>query len=170
MPGTSFALAGMKKTRLVTERGASRPARLDGPFGTMHYADLDQNGKTRVASRSGLHGLLRFGPSTPGPFGEVVGLINESKVVFRYRPFGSVEAGRHAFEVRYEGAEYVLVSRGRGPTPRLETGDGKALAAFGSRRGRASRELTEDETILVALIAGSGIAEVTMPQGWLARN
>lgn len=160
----------MKRTKLVTDRRASRPASLRGPFGTMHYSDLDQNGKTRVTGPTGIHGLLKYGPSTPGPLGEVIGLIEESKVVFRYRPWGSVEPGRHAFEIRYEGAEYVLVSRGRGPTPQLESSDGKTLAAFGGRRGRASHKLSEDEAVLVALIAASGIADVTLPQGWLARN
>ena len=160
----------MKRTKLVTDRGATRPAKLHGPFGTMRFTDLDQKGRTRVVGPSGATGLLKFGPTTPGPLGEVVGLIDESKVVFRYRPWGSVEPGRHAFEIRYEGAEYVLVSRGRGPTPQLEAGDGKVLAAFGRRWGRASRELTDVEAVLVALIAASGIAAVTLPQGWLARH
>lgn len=160
----------MKRTKLVIDRGATRPARLHGPFGVMHFTDLEQNGSTRVVAPSGAVGLLKFGPTTPGPLGEVAGLIDESKVVFRYRPWGSIEPGRHAFEIRYEGAEYVLVSRGRGPTPQLEAVDGEVLAAFGSRLGRASQTLSDDEAVLVALIAASGIADVTLPQGWLARH
>jgi len=113
---------------------------------------------------------LEFGPTKPGPFGEVIGLIDESKVVFRYRPWGSVEPGRHAFEVRYEGAEYVLVSRGRRPTARLEAIDGTVLAMFGGRSGRSWEGLTVEEEVLVALIAGSGLADVTLPQSWAARH
>lgn len=160
----------MKRTKLVTDRGATRPARLHGPFGVMRYTDLNENGRTRVVAPSGAVGLLKFGPTTPGPFGEVAGLIEESKVVFRYRPWGSVERGRHAFEIRFEGAEYLLVSRGRGPTPQLEVGDGQVLAAFGGRRGRASQTLSDEEAVLVALIAASGIADITLPQGWLSRH
>ncbi|MGI9647721.1 MAG: hypothetical protein ACR2OI_04305 [Acidimicrobiia bacterium] len=160
----------MKSTKLVTDRGATRPAELRGPFGTMQFTDLNQMGRTRVVAPSGAVGLLRFGPTTPGPFGEVVGLIEESKVVFRYRPWGSVEPGRHSFEIRHEGAEYVLVSRGRGPKPQLETVDGRLLAVFGERRGRVAPGLTEEEAVLVALITASGIADVTLPQGWLARH
>jgi hypothetical protein len=117
-----------------------------------------------------VRGLLEYGPSKPGPFGEVIGLIDESKVVFRYKPWGSVEPGRHAFEVRYEGTEYVLVSRGRRPTARLEAMDGTVLAVFGSRSGRVRAGLSPEEEVLVALIAGSGLAEVTLPQSWAARH
>jgi hypothetical protein len=119
---------------------------------------------------SGVRGLLEYGPSKPGPFGEVIGLIDESKVVFRYKPWGSVEPGRHAFEVRYEGTEYVLVSRGRRPTARLEAMDGTVLAVFGGRSGRVRAGLSPEEEVLVALIAGSGLAEVTLPQSWAARH
>ena len=90
--------------------------------------------------------------------------------LFRYRPFGSVEPGRHSFEVRYEGTEYVLVSRGRRPKPQLESADGAVLAVFGSRSGRAAHSLTVEEEVLVALIAGSGIGAVTLPQSWNARH
>lgn len=114
--------------------------------------------------------MLEYGPSVPGPFGEVVGLIDESKVVFRYLPWGTVEAGRHAFEIRHEGTEYVLASRGRRrPVPTLETSDGRPLATFG-RSGTAADPLEPAEVMLVALIAGSGIYSVTLPQSWAARH
>ncbi|MCP5114394.1 MAG: hypothetical protein GY953_26490, partial [bacterium] len=147
----------MRKTKLTRRRGESRPIHFTrGGHGQVRFIDRDRNSATRVIGPTGVHGLLPFGPSSPGPFGEVVGLIDESKVVFRYLPWGSVEAGRHAFDVRHEGAEFVLVSRGRRPVSQLETSDGKVVAVFGNRSGRAARSLTPEEEVLVALIAGSG--------------
>jgi len=160
----------MQKTKLKRSRDGSRPTEFTRHSRTVRFVDGGHNGTTRVVGPTGLRGMLEFGPSSPGPFGEVVGLIDESKVVFRYRPWGSVERGRHAFEVRYEGAEYVLVSRGRRATPQLEELDGTTLAVFGPRIGRASSELTYEEEILVALIAGSGLARVTLPHGWATRH
>ena len=160
----------MQKTRLVRGRGESRPTEFRRDSRSVRFVDRDQKGKTRVVGPTGVRGLLEYGPSKPGPFGEVVGLIDESKVVFRYRPWGSVEPGRHAFELRHEGTEYVRVSRGRRPAPRLEAMDGTVLAVFGSRSGRAWPGLTVVEEVLVALIAGSGLADVTLPQSWAARH
>jgi hypothetical protein len=160
----------MPKTKLIRDRGASRPRLLKGPFGTVTFTAPEQNSKTWAVGPTGVRGLLEYGPSVPGPFGEVVGLIDESKVVFRYLPWGSVESGRHAFQVRYEGAEYILVSRGRRrPVPTLEAVDGRVLATFAGS-GTAADELTVEEVILVALIAGSELASVTMPQSWAARH
>ncbi|NNC91913.1 MAG: hypothetical protein HKN80_05425 [Acidimicrobiia bacterium] len=160
----------MKKTRLVRARGESRPTQFRRDSRSVRFVDTETRGKTRAVGPTGIRGLLEYGPSKPGPFGEVIGLIEESKVVFRYLPWGAVEPGRHSFEVRYEGAEYVLVSRGRRPTPQLEAIDGTVLAVFGNRSGRASSELTQQEEVLVALIAGSGLANVTLPQSWAARH
>ncbi|NNF09335.1 MAG: hypothetical protein HKN74_03530 [Acidimicrobiia bacterium] len=127
--------------------------------------------RTRVVGPTGVRGLLEFGPAAPGPLGEVLGLIEESKVVLRYLPWGSLEPGRHSLEVHYEGTDYVLVSRGaRRPTPHLETSDGTPLAAFSGRRGKAAPDLSEQEAVLVALIAGSGIADITRPQTWAVRH
>ncbi len=162
----------MKKTKLIRTRGVDRPAEFRIQSRTVRFVDQAVRGKTRAVGPTGMRGLLEFGPSTPGPFGEVVGLIDESKVVFRYLPWGSVEPGRHSFEVRYEGAEYLLVSRGRRGTPTLEEAGGTALAVFGrySSSGRASDDLTAAEEVLVALIAGSGLAQATLPQSWAARH
>ena len=160
----------MKKTRLKRERGESRPAAFDGHLGTVRFTDRVHNSRTRATGPAGRHGFLEFGPSTPGPFGEVIGLIEESKVVFRYLPWGAVVAGRHAFEVRHEGAEYVLASRGRRPTPQLETPDGTVVATFGGRTGTVADSITPTEYLLAALIAGSGIGDVTLPQSWSARH
>ena len=160
----------MIKTTLVRARGETRPVAFACHGDSFHYVDRAERSKTRVVGPTGIHGHLEFGPTTPGPFGEVVGLIHESKVVFRYRPWGAVEPGRHALEVRYEGAEYVLVSRGRRPTPQLEAIDGAVLAVFGSRKGRLARDATSEEEVLVALIAASGIAGITLPQSWAARH
>jgi hypothetical protein len=160
----------MKKTTLVRKRGETRPVEFCWRGETFRYVDLADRSKTRVIGPTGIHGHLQFGPTTPGPFGEVVGLIEESKVVFRYRPWGSVERGRHALDVRYEGAEYILVSRGRRPTPRLERFDGATVAVFGTRRGQLARASTPQERVLVALIAASGIANITLPQSWAARH
>ncbi len=160
----------MQKTQLIRPRGQTRPTEFTFSDRTIRFVDRGRNGKTRVLGPTGIRGLLEFGPSSPGPFGEVVGRVDESKVVFRYRPWGSVERGRHAFEVRYEGTEYVLVSRGRRPTPQLEAVDGRILAVFGSRSGRIARNVTPEEEVLVALIAGSGLADVTLPQSWAARH
>jgi len=161
---------GMHKTRLIRSRSEGRPTEFRHNSRSVHFVDRDQKGKTRAVGPTGVRGLLEFGPSKPGPFGEVIGLIDESKVVFRYLPWGSVEAGRHAFEVRFEGAEYILVSRGRRPTPRLEAADGTVMAVFGNRSGQAWPGLTAEEEVLVALIAGSGLAAVTLPQSWAARH
>lgn len=162
----------MQKTKLTRARGSDRPTEFTCQSQTVRFVDQAVKGKTRAVGPNGLRGLLEFGPSTPGPFGEVVGLIDESKVVFRYLPWGSVEPGRHSFEVRYEGAEYLLASRGRRGTPTLEAVDGTALATFGrySDSGRAADDLTPAEEILVALIAASGLALVTLPQSWAARH
>jgi hypothetical protein len=160
----------MKKTRLKRERGELRPAEFDGHLGSVRFTDRSQNSRTRAVGPDGLRGMLQYGPSTPGPFGEVIGLIDEAKVVFRYLPWGAVVAGRHAFEVRHEGAEYVLVSRGRRPTPQLETPDGTVVATFAGRTGTVADSLTPAEYLLAALIAGSGIGDVTLPQSWNARN
>jgi len=162
----------MQKTKLIRTRGGERPTEFICRSQTFRFVDLAVKGKTRAVGPTGLRGLLEFGPSTPGPFGEVVGLIDESKVVFRYLPWGSVAPGRHSFEVRYEGAEYLLVSRGRRGTPTLEAADGTALATFGrhSNSGRAADGLSAAEELLVALIAGSGLGKVTLPQSWAARH
>ncbi|MBT8165832.1 MAG: hypothetical protein KJP22_05475 [Acidimicrobiia bacterium] len=160
----------MRKTTLVRERGDTRPVAYTCHGDSYHYVDRAERSKTRVVGPTGIRGHLDFGPTTPGPFGEVVGLIEESKVVFRYRPWGSVEPGRHALDVRYEGAEYILVSRGRRPTPHLESIDGTTLAVFGNRKGRLARIATPHEGILAALIAASGIANITLPQSWAARH
>jgi hypothetical protein len=160
----------MRKTILQRERGETRPVAFVSHGETFHYVDRAERLKTRVIGPTGIHGHLNFGPTTPGPFGEVVGLIEESKVVFRYRPWGSVERGRHALDIRYEGAEYILVSRGRRPAPQLEAIDGTILAVFGNRRGRLARLATPQECVLVALIAASGIANITLPQSWAARH
>ena len=110
-----------------------------------------------------------------GPFGTIRYIANQSRsrtrVVGPTGVRGLLECGRHSLEVHYEGTDYVLVSRGaRRPTPRLETSDGTALAAFSGRRGKAAPDLTEQEAVLVALIAGSGIADVTRPQAWAVRH
>ena len=160
----------MHKTRLIRTRGETRPTEFRRNSRSVRFVDRETRGKTRAVGPTGVRGLLEYGPSKPGPFGEVVGLINESKVVFRYLPWGSLEPGRHAFEVRFEGAEYILVSRGRRPTPRLEAMDGTLVAVFGNRSGRAWPGLSLEEEILVALIAGSGLARVTLPQSWAARH
>ncbi|MDH3538397.1 MAG: hypothetical protein OEP52_00215 [Acidimicrobiia bacterium] len=160
----------MHKTRFVASGGESRPTEFRFDSRSFCFIDREQSGKTRVVGPTGVRGLLEYGPSTPGPFGEVIGLIDESKVVFRYRPWGSVEPGRHSFEVLYEGTEYVLVSRGQRPSAQLESIDGAVLAVFGGRSGRASADLTAEEEVLVALIAGSRLAEVTLPQSWAARH
>ena len=160
----------MEKTTLVRGRGEPRPVEFVCHGESFRYLDRAERSKTRVIGPTGIRGHLDFGPTTPGPFGEVVGLIDESKVVFRYRPWGSVERGRHALDVRYEGAEYILVSRGRRPTPRLESIDGTTVAVFGPRRGRLARVATPQEGVLVALIAASGIANITLPQSWAARH
>jgi len=160
----------MRKTTLVRARGETRPVEFICHHDTYKYLDRSDRSKTRVSGPTGVHGYLEFGPTTPGPFGEVVGLIDESKLVFRYQPWGSVERGRHALEVRYEGSEYVLVSRGRRPTPQLELIDGTVLARFGPRKGRLARSLTPEEGVIVALIAASGIADITLPQSWAARH
>jgi len=160
----------MKKTKLIQDRGSSRPTAFEGPHGTLRFFDIEDKSRTKVVDRHGMRGELEFGPSAPGPFGEVIGQIDESKVVFRYRPWGSMEPGRHSFEIRYEGTEYSLVARGRRSVPQLEDTDGLVLAVFGKRGGTASRALNPDEDVLVALIAGSGVADVTLPQSWLARH
>lgn len=160
----------MKKTKLIQERGTARPTELVGPHGSFTFVDGKDQSRTRVVGPNGIRGELEFGPTAPGPFGELIGYIDESKVVFRYRPWGSIEPGRHAFDIRFEGAEYVLVSRGRRPVPQLEDAHGLVLAIFGKKSGAASRALNPDEDILVALIAGSGVADVTLPQSWLARH
>ena len=160
----------MKKTKLVRDRGEARPSRFIGPHSTIRFIDRHDNARTRVCGPHGMEGGLEFGPTAPGPFGEVIGHIDESKVVIRYRPWGSVEPARPAFEIRFEGTEYVLVARGRRPTPQLEDIDGQVLARFGKRVGSATRSLNPDEEILVALIAGSGVADTTMPQSWSARR
>ena len=152
----------MKKTKLIQNRGVSRPSAFEGPHGTFRFIDIGDKSRTKVVGPHGMRGELEFGPSAPGPFGEVIGQIDDSKVVFRYRPWGSMEPGRHSFEIRYEGAEYTLVARGRRPVPQLENTDGLVLAM--------PRVLNPDEDVLVALIAGSGVADVTLPQGWLARH
>ena len=160
----------MPRTKLIHDRGATRPRRLTGVFGTVTFTAPEQNAKTWAVGPDGMRGLLEYGPSVPGPFGEVVGLIDESKVVFRYLPWGSVESGRHAFEIRHEGDAYVLASRGRRrPVPTLENGDGRVLATFG-RSGTAADGLSAAEVLLVGLIAGSSIFSVTMPQSWAARH
>ena len=160
----------MPKTKLILDRGATRPRSLKGAFGTVTFTAPEQNAKTWAVGPGGMRGLLEYGPSVPGPFGEVVGLIDESKVVFRYLPWGSVEPGRHAFEIRHEGAAYVLASRGRRrPVPTLENGNGRVLATFG-RTGTATEDLSPGEVLLVGLIAGSSIYDVTMPQSWAARH
>jgi hypothetical protein len=167
---TRQVLAGMNKTKLNRGRRETRPTEYTGDFGRVRFIDREEKGTTRAIGPTGMRGFLEYGPTRPGPFGEVVGLIDESKVVFRYLPWGSVEPGRHAFEVRYEGSEYVLASRGRRPTPRLEAVDGSVLATFGARSGSVGDSLTPAEYLLVALIAGSGLAEVTLPQSWMARH
>lgn len=160
----------MHKTKLHTPRGDVRPSEFRGPFGTVRFTNNTKSDNTDAIGPTGIHGVLEYGPSKPGPFGEVIGLIDDSKVVFRYLPWGSVEPGRHAFEVRYEGAEYVLASRGRRPTAGLEALDGSVLATFGARGGKVSDRLTPAEYVLVALVAASGLAEVTLPQSWMARH
>jgi hypothetical protein len=160
----------MPRTKLIRDRGASRPRLMKGPFGTVTFTAPDQNSKTWAVGPTGVRGQLEYGPSVPGPFGEVVGLIDRSKVVFRYLPWGFIEPGRHAFHILFEGAEYVLASRGRRrPVPTLETVDGRVLATF-ARSGTAADDLTVEEVVLVALIAGSELADVTMPQSWAARH
>ena len=160
----------MRRTKLVQDRSASRPRQLKGAFGAVTFTAPGQNAKTWAVGPDGTRGLLEYGPSTPGPFGETVGLIDESKVVFRYLPWGSVEPGRHAFQIRYEGAEYVLASRGRRrPIPTLEGIDGRVVATFG-RSGTAATGLSPAEIVLIGLIAGSEIAAVTLPQSWAARH
>lgn len=160
----------MRRTKLVYDRGATRPRQLRGPFGSVTFTAPDQNSKTWAVGPTGIRALLEYGPSVPGPFGEVVGLIDEGKVVFRYLPWGTVEAGRHAFEVRYEGAEYVLASRGRRrPLPTLTASDGRTVATFG-RTGSVAEGISKEEVMLVALIAGSAVFQVTMPQSWAARH
>lgn len=161
---------GVKKTKLIYERGGERPVRFEGPHGSFRYTDPDDRSRTQVVGPHGMRGDLEFGPAAPGPFREVVGHIDEAKVVFRYRPWGSVEPGRHAFEIQCEGSEYTLVARGRRPVPQLEDANGHVLARFGKKAGTAVRGLNPDEDILVALIAGSGLVEVTLPQDWLTRH
>ena len=159
----------MRRTKLVFQRGASRPRQLKGPFGVVTFTAPEQNAKTWAVGPDAMRGLLEYGPSVPGPFGEVVGLIDEAKVVFRYLPWGLVEPGRHSFQIRYEGAEYVLASRSRRGLPTLEGADGRVLATFG-RSGTAADDLSPAEVVLVGLIAGSEIGAVTMPQSWAARH
>ena len=160
----------MRRIKLVYDRGATRPRQLGGPFGTITFTAPDQNSKTWTVGPSGIRAHLEYGPSVPGPFGEVVGLIDDGKVVFRYLPWGSIEPGRHAFEVRYEGADYVLASRGRRrPVPTLTASDGRTIATFG-RTGFVADDISGEEYLLVALIAGSDIFQVTMPQSWAARH
>ncbi|MBT8216974.1 MAG: hypothetical protein KJO17_09005, partial [Acidimicrobiia bacterium] len=79
-----------------------------GPFGAIRYVANQSRSRTRVVGPTGVRGLLEFGPAAPGPLGEVLGLIEESKVVLRYLPWGSLEPGRHSLEVHYEGTDYVL--------------------------------------------------------------
>lgn len=126
--------------------------------------------KTWAVGPSGKRAHLDYGPAVPGPFGEVVGLIDDGKVVFRYLPWGTVAPGRHAFEVRYEGAEYVLASPGRRrPIPTLTDSDGRTIATFG-RTGSIAEGVSDEESLLVALIAGSFVYRVTLPQSWAARH
>ena len=67
----------MPRTRLIQDRGAARPHLLKSEFGTVTFTAPEQNAKTWAVGPTGMRGLLEYGPSVPGPFGEVVGLIGE---------------------------------------------------------------------------------------------
>ncbi len=161
----------MKRIRIHRTRGEDRPVSYDGLHGPLVYAERDDNARTVVVSKRGLYGELEFGPATPGPFGDTLGWVGDTKVIFRYARWGAFERGRHAFEVKFGDHDYVLVSRGRRrPRPQLELPDGHLLAFYNRKGGAIAKSATVQEAILVALVGGSGMATLTLPQYWLPRH
>ncbi len=160
----------MKRIRIDRNRGEDRPVSYDGHHGPLLYLDRHDNASTAVAGQTGGEGELEYGPSTP-PFGDILGRVGDTKLVMRYAAWGAYEPGRHAFEVELGDDSYVLVSRGRRRLrPHLELPDGRILATFHRRGGRIAKSATPEEAILVALIVGSGVANLTLPQHWLPRH
>ena len=157
--------------RIHRKRGETRPVSYDGHHGPLHFVERQDNMRTVVLGTGGVDGELEYGPATPGPFGDILGRIGDTKVIMRHAPWGAYELGRHTFEVAFGDEDYVLVSRGgRRPTPRLEKSDGSLVATYGRTKGAIARSATVQEAILVALIVGSGVANLTLPQHWLPRH
>ena len=160
----------MNRIRISRTRGDDRPVSYDGRHGPLLYVERQDNMRTVVLGPAG-DGEVEYGPATPGPFGDIRGRIGDTKVVIRLAMWGAFESGRHAFEVTFGDEDYVLVGRGRRrPRPQLETFDGSVLATYSRRGGAISRSATAEQAILVALIGGSGIANLTVPQHWLPRH
>ena len=161
----------MKRLRIQRERGEIRPTSYEGHHGPLLFVEREDNTRTVVLGHAGGDGELEYGPATPGPFGDVLGRIGDTKVIVRYAPWGTYEPGRHAFNVAFGDEDYVLVSRGRRrPTPQMEMPDGTVMATYGRTGCAISKSATPREEILVALIGGSGIANLTLPQHWLPRH
>lgn len=135
----------------------------------MRFVERDSMSRTRIVGIDAPEGFLDYGPNTPGPFGEVTGYVGEAKLVLRFAPWGAVEAGRHSLEVHLGDDEYVLVSRGLRARTRLERSDGHLVASLRLGAGTLHKEATPMEAVLVALLIGSGIGDVTRPQSWASR-
>ena len=58
----------MPRTKLIQDRGATRPRQFTGSFGTVTFTAPEQNAKTWAVGPTGMRGLLDYGPSVPGPF------------------------------------------------------------------------------------------------------
>lgn len=160
----------MRRIRINRSRGDDRPVSYDGPHGPIKYVEPDDDSRTVVVA-NGSGGALEFGPASPGPFGDTLGWVGDTKVVIRYARWGSYEPGRHAFDVRFGDHEYVLVSRGRRrPRPQLERTDGSIFATYRRSGGAIVKRATAEEAMLVALIGGSGLTNLTLPQYWLPRH
>lgn len=161
----------MKRIRFRRSRGESRPVSYLGPHGPLVYVARDDRTRTVITAPFIGETELEYGPGTP-PFGDILGRIGDTKVLISYAKWGKYEPGRHAFEIEFGDQDYVLVSRGgRRPTPQLETADDGTLLAIFRRRGGAILEsVSREEAILVALIGGSGLTDLTLPQHWSPRR
>lgn len=161
----------MKRIRIKRSRGESRPVSFEGPHGPWRYVALDDNTRTVLSRPLEGNAELEYGPGTPGPFGDILGRIGDTKVVISYAKWGLYTRGRHAFEIEFGDEHYVLVSRGdRRYAPQLELPDGTLVATFSRKGGTISESASLNESVLVALIGGSGIADLTLPQHWSPRH
>ena len=157
----------MAKFKLKT-RGKGRRSTYVGPHGPIRVS-CPQGARTLAQGHGVPRSSLKYGPATAGPFGEVKGWIGEQKLVVRLAPWGT-EVARHALEVRIGDHDYVIRSPGRIAQPTLERADGTVVARLHPLIRFVSDDVSPEEAVLLALIVGSKIHEITLPQAWFARQ
>jgi hypothetical protein len=156
----------MAKFRLKTRRKGQTGTYV-GPHGPIRVAYPDSL-RTLAHGRSVPRSNVKYGPATSGPFGEVKGWVGDLKLIVRLAPWGT-EVARHALEVQVGDNDYVIRSPGRIAQPTLERVDGTVVARLHPLIRFVSDDISPAEAVLVALILGSGLHRITLPQAWFAR-